>query len=94
MKETKSERFVRVVESRVNKALDSIENVGDCADIRCYAYTPQQVETIFSALEKAVADAKQRFTNGSGRKTVFRLGTPDHTSDVTVPPAEGSEEAE
>lgn len=73
MKENKSERFIRVVESRVNKALDAIENVGDCADIRIYEYTPQQVDKIFYALDKAVADAKQRYANGSGRKVVFRL---------------------
>lgn len=81
MKESKSERFVRVVESRVNKALLSIDNVGDCADIRCYEYTQQQVETIFSALEKAVADAKRRYQNGSGRKTIFRLSDPMPETD-------------
>ena len=72
-KETKSERFVRIVETRTNKALADIERVGDCADVRIYEYTPEQVEKIFTALENAVAEAKQRFANGSGRKHVFRL---------------------
>ena len=72
-KETNGERFIRVVETRTNKAIDAIERIGDCADVRIYEYSPEQVEKIFLALENAVAEAKQRFFNSSGRKYVFRL---------------------
>ncbi|MBQ6481265.1 MAG: hypothetical protein IJI45_09120 [Anaerolineaceae bacterium] len=73
MKETNAERFVRVVETRTNKAIEAIERVGDCADVRIYEYSQAQVEKVFLAIEKAVSDAKRRYTNGSGRKAVFRL---------------------
>jgi hypothetical protein len=72
-KETNGERFIRVVETRTNKAIDAIERIGDCADVRIYEYSPEQVEKIFLALENAVTGAKQRFFNGSGRKYVFRI---------------------
>ena len=35
-KETNGERFIRVVETRTNKAIDAIERIGDCADVRIY----------------------------------------------------------
>ena len=73
MKEKNSERFVRVVETRTNKAIEAIERVGECADVRIYEYSQAQVEKVFIALEKAVSEARRRYTNGSGRKTVFRL---------------------
>lgn len=79
--ESKSERFVRVAEMRTNKVLDEIRRLSDTADLRCYEYTNEQTLKIFAAVEREVSDAKARFFNGSGRKTVFRL---DEESDAAL----------
>lgn len=72
-RETKSERFIRVAELRVNKALKALASIGACADIRSYEYTEAQIEKIFSALRLELDAAENRYKNGSGRKVVFTL---------------------
>lgn len=86
-KETRSERFIRVAELRTNKAMDAIRRLGDCADLRCYEFTGDQTLKIFAAVEREVSDAKARFFNGSGRRTVFRLND-DSASAATDTAAE------
>ena len=49
MKESKEERFHRVVEARVNKLIKMLRLLGNCSGV-AYAYTPEQVEQIFSTL--------------------------------------------
>lgn len=68
MTETKAERFIRVVNDRVNKALDALGKVGKCADRRMYDYTPEQVEKILSALSNKCEELRKLFETPGGRK--------------------------
>jgi len=62
--ETKSERFVRVVTPRVNKAVKAIKQIGFCSASN-YEYTPKQLEAIFEALAAAQEEIIAKF---AGRK--------------------------
>ncbi len=70
--ETKSERFTRVVSSRVSKAVKSIEVVGYCAG-PTYEYTPKQVEQISEALFAAMAKLTDVFAGKASTQGSFRF---------------------
>ena len=75
-RESKSERFIRVAELRVNKALKALAAIGGCADIRSYEYTDDQIDKIFEALRIELDCAEARYRSGSGRRVIFKL-TPE-----------------
>ena len=50
--ETKAEKFIRLGEYRMNKAIDTIGRLAHLANRSAYEYTSEQVEAIFGALEK------------------------------------------
>lgn len=58
--ETKQERFVRLAEKRVTKALAELRKIGNLAG-PTYEYTEKQVKAIMMALERAVRDIADRF---------------------------------
>lgn len=60
--ETKAEKFVRLGEYRMNKAIDTIGRLEHLANKSAYEYTQEQVETMFSVLESKVAEVKAKFT--------------------------------
>lgn len=60
--ETKAEKFVRLGEYRINKAMDAIGRIENLANRSAYDYTPEQVEAMFSVLESKVAEVKTKFT--------------------------------
>lgn len=60
--ESKAEKFVRIGEYRMNKAIDAIGRLENLANRSAYEYTSEQVEAMFSVLEKSVADIKAKFT--------------------------------
>lgn len=51
MKESKSDRFCRVAEARVNKLIKTLRLLGNCSGLNVYSYDDDQVEQIFSALQ-------------------------------------------
>ena len=67
MKETKSERFRRVAEARVNKTIRMLRLLGNCAATSVYAYDDSAVEQIFSALQIELDKARVRYTAEGGR---------------------------
>ena len=68
--ETKAEKFIRLGEYRMNKALEHLANKS------AYEYTPEQVEAMFSTLELRVADVKAKFTVTKTRENAtFSFGT-------------------
>jgi hypothetical protein len=69
----KGERFVRVVERRVNNILVQIDNLARCANRRNYAYTEEDVAKIFAVMEKRLAEARERFTQSGGASREFSL---------------------
>lgn len=68
MKETKSERFIRVAEARTNKIIALMELLGNCANRNNYEYTDQEVATIMKTLDKELAALKAKFDQQSGKK--------------------------
>lgn len=74
--ETKAERFVRLGECRINKAIDAIGRIENLANRSAYDYTPEQVESMFSVLESKVAEAKEKFTATKAKEsTAFSFGS-------------------
>ncbi len=59
--ETKAEKFIRLGEYRINKAIDVIGRIENLANRSAYEYTPEQVEAMFSVLESKVAEVKAKF---------------------------------
>jgi len=60
--ETKAEKFIRIGEYRMNKAVDAIGRLENLANRSSYEYTQEQVDAMFQALEGRVAEVKARFT--------------------------------
>lgn len=65
MAESKDDRFIRLAESRVNKALKSIRLVANLANRNNYSYTDEQVERVFAALQSELRSARKRFQDAS-----------------------------
>lgn len=61
MRESKSERFCRVAEARVNKIIKMMRLLGNCADRKVYAFSPEQVEQIFETLQFELKQARKRY---------------------------------
>ena len=70
--ETRNEKFIRLAENRTNNAINCLRLLGNCANKSNYDYTDEQVEQIFKAIDKAVADMKSKFKTKSD-DTVFRF---------------------
>jgi hypothetical protein len=69
----KRERFVRIVESRVNKILSSLDNLGKCSNKRNYEYTENDVRKIFREIDRKVKETKLQFQGGARTKGRFKL---------------------
>ena len=68
MKETKNERFRRIVVARVNKIIKLIQLIGNCANTANYEYSTQEVEKVFSALRSELDKAEKRFADARDMK--------------------------
>ena len=55
-KTEKRDRFVRIVERRVNNIFDALDSLGKCANKRNYEYGEDDVKRIFSAIDKKIKD--------------------------------------
>lgn len=67
------ERFVRIVEKRVNNVLQNLDSLGNCSNKRNYEYSEKDVKIIFNEIEKKVKEIRGKFENTSSRKSSFRL---------------------
>ena len=74
--ETKAEKFIRLGEYRMNKAIDAIGRIENLANRSAYDYTPKQVEDMFSVLESRVSEVKAKFTATKAKEnTAFSFGS-------------------
>lgn len=85
MKETKSERFRRVAEARVNKIIRMLRLLGNCAVTSVYAYDDSAVEQIFSALQIELDKARVRYAEGGRTKKRFSLSENDAPDTISHP---------
>lgn len=69
--ETRKEQFRRVATRRTNEILNRIRVLGNCSNKSSYAYTDEEVNKIFSAIERKLRTTKAMF--GNRKKMNFRL---------------------
>ena len=74
--ETKAEKFIRLGEYRINKAIDAIGRIENLSNRSAYDYTEEQVEAMFSVLESKAAEVKTKFTATKAKEnTAFSFGS-------------------
>ena len=66
------ERFVKFAERRTDKALKAINSIGHLHNRDYYLYKDDDIKQIFAELNKAINDARNKFSNTSD-KSSFRL---------------------
>ena len=62
MLESDREKFIRLANSRVNKAIRSIRVIGNLSNRSNYSYTQDDVEKIFRALQEELKRCRKRFS--------------------------------
>jgi hypothetical protein len=60
-KNIKKERFVRLATSRTTDVLKRIQVLSNCSNRSAYEYTEEEINKIFSTIEKGLKDAKAKF---------------------------------
>ncbi len=70
--EEKRERFRRLASQRTNNVLKSIQILGNCSNKSTYNYTSEEVNKIFTEIERKLRDTKQQF-NVDKLKMEFKL---------------------
>ena len=81
--ETKSERFHRLAEARVNKIIAMMRLLGNLCKTGFYEYNRDQVEQIFTALQLELIKNKMRFLQPDRQKRKrFSLSEPFEMDDL------------
>jgi hypothetical protein len=57
----KRERFKRLAEYRTNEVLKKLKVLANCANRSAYEYTEEEVNKIFSEIERRVRETKAKF---------------------------------
>ena len=61
MRSKRRQRFEKVASNRVQKIIDFLGLVGNCANKNNYEYTEKDVELMFKEINRAVKEAKIMF---------------------------------
>lgn len=70
----KRDKFVELAEARVNRAMKDLQLIGNLSNRSAYEFSEGDIKKMFSALQKALDNAKARFSkNGDGGGGEFRL---------------------
>lgn len=69
----KREKFIRLAESRVNKALNDIRLIGNLSNKNNYDYDKSDVNKIISTLEQEVRSVKKKFETVQQNNKKFKL---------------------
>ena len=69
--EGKKQRFVRVVEKRVQNVLDSIKRLSQCSNRRMYEWDHEQLKKIWDAIDAELQRCKEGYE--ISREEKFRL---------------------
>ena len=59
--ESKNDRFRRIATKRTNEILEKIRILGNCSNRSSYEYTDEEVNKIFSEIEKQMKFIKAKF---------------------------------
>ncbi len=69
--ETRHERFKRVASKRTNEILEKVRILGNCSNKSSYEYTEDEVNKIFSEIDKQLKLTKAKFL--AGKRERFKL---------------------
>ena len=69
----KREKFIRLAENRVNKALNDIRLIGNLSNKNNYDYDQADVNKIISTLEQEVRSVKKKFETVQQKNKKFKL---------------------
>lgn len=70
-KESRNERFKRIASKRTNDILEKIRILGNCSNKSSYDYTEEEVNKIFSEIDKQLKLTKAKFL--VGKRDRFKL---------------------
>ena len=59
--ENRKDRFKRLASSRTNQILKSLNTLGNCSNRQAYDYSEDQINKIFTEIEKKVKEIKNKF---------------------------------
>ncbi len=73
MDSMKAERFRRVAAPRVQRVLDSLDNLAKCSNRNNYEYTAEEVNKMLRAIRNTLKSLEQRFEekNGATKQNSF-----------------------
>ncbi len=72
--EGKKERFKRIASSRTNSIVDKLHLLGNCSNKSNYEYSKEDVEKIFTEIEKELRLCKSKFLHSvSKKRNKFKL---------------------
>ena len=69
--ETRHDRFKRIASKRTNEILERIRILGNCSNRSSYEYTEEEVNKIFSEIDKQLKLTKAKFL--AGKRERFKL---------------------
>ena len=69
--ESRHERFKRIASKRTNDIFEKIRILGNCSNKSSYEYTEEEVNKIFSEIDKQLKLTKAKFL--AGKRERFRL---------------------
>jgi len=69
--ETPEERFKRVAVARTNAILNKIRILGNCSNKQIYSYSEEDIEKIFSAINRQLREVRAKFNSRKGER--FKL---------------------
>lgn len=67
-KENKKENFKRISENRVSKILNLLEQLTNLTNTSFYEYSDEDIEKIFSAIEKATISSKETLLKANNKE--------------------------
>jgi len=69
--ESRNKRFKRIASKRTNEILEKIRILGNCSNKSSYEYAEDEVNKIFSEIDKQLKLTKAKFI--AGKRERFRL---------------------
>lgn len=66
--ETAEEKFKRIASARTQKIIDMVNLLGNCSNTYTYEYTEEEVNKIFSTIEKELQINKDKFKIANSKK--------------------------
>ena len=69
--ETRHDRFIRIASKRTNEVLEKIRILGNCANKSSYEYKDEEINKIFSEIDKQLKLTKAKFL--LGKRERFKL---------------------